>query len=387
MRGQERNLVNVFDKINGEVSDPGLETIQMLTDKHFPNATEVPHLTYSVENSRPMSEVKLMYQKWINDILIRKALAGFDTKKSPGPDDLKPVIFEYLTPIYIDYLNLIYKSCIFLHYTPRLWKETKVIFIPKPGKESYRDPKAFRPISLSNYFLKGLERLAVWKTEKSLKDFPIHQKQHGFQAGRSTETAISNTVNYIESFLFKKQYALGVFLDISSAFDSICPEHIRQSLYDHGGDGDLVEWYYNYIKHRNLNVALQGATLRIANGMGFPQGGVCSAKFWLIAFDPAIRIINGDKVEGNGYADDCSVVAGGTRVDHLISRLDKVLRELVAWGETCNLKFNPSKTVAVLFTRKTREQTRFIKFEGKVLPYSPDVRYLGIILDLSLIHI
>ena len=177
------------------------------------------------------------------------ALDGFEKKKSLGPDGLKPVLFEFLPEKTLLYLQLIYKSCIHLHYTPIKWKETKVIFIPKPGKESYRIPKAFRPISLSNYFLKGLERLVGWKMDDYILENPLHEKQHGFTVGKCTESAISNTVNYIEKFVFKKQYALGVFLDISSAFDSIRPSHIRQSLLDHGGDRDLVEWYYGYLIH------------------------------------------------------------------------------------------------------------------------------------------
>ena len=109
-----------------------------------------------------------------------------------------------------------------MHYiTPKRWRDTKVIFIPKPGKTSYRLAKSFRPISLSNYFLKGLKRLAAWRMDESLVDFPIHKKQHGFQVGRSTESALSNTVNHIEKFVFQHQYALGIFLDIRSAFDSI----------------------------------------------------------------------------------------------------------------------------------------------------------------------
>ena len=182
-----------------------------------------------------MSEVKCKYTTWINCILIQSALGGFDKKKSPGPDELKPVVFGHLPQRYIEYLEYIYKSCIHLHYTPCLWKKTRVIFIPKPGKESYRKAKSFRPISLSNYLLKGLERLAAWKMDKALKEFPIHKKQHGFQKKKSTESALSNTVNYIESFVMKQQYALGIFLDISSAFDSICPHHIRRSLLEHGG--------------------------------------------------------------------------------------------------------------------------------------------------------
>ena len=137
--------------------------------------------------------------------------------------------------------------------------------------------------------------------DKSLKQYPIHPKQHGFQRGKSTESALSNTVNYIESFVLKQQYALGVFLDISSAFDSICPKHIRDSLHEHGGDPDLVGWYYDYLIHRDMQFSLQGADIQVSNGTGFPQGGVCSAKFWLIAFNKAIEIINTPRIEGNGY--------------------------------------------------------------------------------------
>jgi len=50
---------------------------------------------------------------------------------------------------------------------------------------------------------------------------------------------------------------------------------------------------------------------------------VCSAKFWLIAFDKAIQIINTLDIEGNGYADNCSAIFGGNRVDHLLIRLEK----------------------------------------------------------------
>ena len=61
-----------------------------------------------------------------------------------------------------------------------LWKGTKVIYIPKPGKSSYDAPKSCRPISLSNYFLKMLEKLMCWKLDTDLKKNPLHKAQHGF---------------------------------------------------------------------------------------------------------------------------------------------------------------------------------------------------------------
>ena len=117
---------------------------------------------------------------------------------------------------------------------------------------------------------------------------------------------------------------------------------------------------------------------------------MCSAKFWLIAFDKAIQIINSLGIEGNRYADNCSAIFGGNRVDHLLIRLEKMLQNLTGWGRECGLRFNPEKTVAVLFTRKRKEPTNFVCFEGKMLPYSDNVRYLGVDLDSKLhwkIHI
>ena len=109
-----------------------------------------------------------------------------------------------------------------------------------------------------------------------------------------------------------------------------------------------------------------------------------------MAFDEAIRIINTLNIEGNGYADDCSAVIGGPRVDHLVCRMNKMLVSLAAWGNSCGLKFNPDKTVAVLFTRKRKEPTKHVIFEGKKIEYSNCVRYLGVELDSKLhwkIHI
>ena len=99
----------------------------------------------------------------------------------------------------------------------------------------------------------------------------------------------------------------------------------------------MVQWYFNYISHRDIEITMHGVISLFSTGIGFPQGGVCSAKFWLIAFDYAIKIINRYNIEGNGYADDCSALYGGPRLDHALKRLQKMLDELTQWGKTCGL--------------------------------------------------
>ena len=198
---QDSNTINVLTKADGTSTDPGEETIQLLTETHFPAATDTKHVTYNNRRNLPVAEISKKYGDWITQNKIAEALGGFEKKKSPGPDGLKPLVFEHLPKEFLEVLEIVYKSSIHLGYTPKAWKRTKVIFISKPGKDTYDKPKSFRPISLSNYLLKGLERLVGWRMDCALAKHPLHNKQHGFLSGKSTESAISNTVNYIEKHL------------------------------------------------------------------------------------------------------------------------------------------------------------------------------------------
>ena len=382
----DRRTLNLLLKPDGSTTLPGTETLEALVSAHFPTATRIEDVVENDSDDPLFSckEIKAKYDEYVTPDLVKCSLLEFKPLKAPGPDGLKPIVFRHLPDSFIELLCFIYKACLHLRYTPAKWVETRVIWLPKPDKDSYMKPKSFRPISLSNFFLKGLERLLTWRMDKHLEYYPINPKQHGFTKGRSTEGALSNTVDYIESFIFRNQHCLGLFLDIKSAYDSMDVEQIRSALYLHGGDDDLVEWYYAYLNSRILRLNLHDQEIALRATTGFPQGGVASAKFWLIAFNPAIDIINSEFVEGNGYADDCSVVYGGPDIDRLVTRMQRVLDRLVRWGRSCNLSFNHEKSVAMFFTRTQKVCLTSLTIEGHELEYVDEVRYLGIFLDPKL---
>ena len=382
---KDRRNLNVLYRADGSITTPGGETIDRLAEVHFPQA--LPFHSFPSYSSDRAEETAVILDKYpfVTDKLVRQSLRKFKPHKAPGPDKLKPIVFRYFPQTLLTFLTFIYKCCLHLHYTPRKWQEATVVFIPKAGKKDNRECKAHRPIVLSNFMLKGLERLITWRMDDHLRYYPIHPLQHGFQIGKGTEAALSNTCDYIEQFLLKRKYCLGVFLDITSAYDSMDIEHIRTSLYRHGGEEDLVEWYYQYLAHRILYIPLHGDTKTFMCSQGFPQGGVASAKFWIICFNPAIEIINRQFTVGNGYADDLSVVFGGSHPDDLTIRLQRVLDELVTWGDSCNLRFNPDKTVMVGFTRSRKHQfTQPLFMKGQPLKFADTVKYLGLLLDKRL---
>jgi len=269
-------------KPDGLYTTPGEETLKEMASTHYPTHTHIKHTEYP-NTSIKTEDLNALYEDWINVDRIKLALNAFQSKKSPGPDQLKPILLKHLPDNIVQQLKLIYKATIALQFTPTQWKNARVIYIPKPGKDDYTKAKSFRPISLTNYLVKTLEKLCVWKMDEALVEFPIHDNQQGFRQARSTEVALSHTINHIEKAFADNQHCLGLFLDIQAAFDSINPQHIKNSLLKHGSPEDLAGWYYNYLVHRNLFTTDNKTTIEISASQGFPQGGVCSAKFWNIA--------------------------------------------------------------------------------------------------------
>jgi ribonuclease HI len=378
--------IGTVQRPDGSYTLPGTETLRALADIHFPTHGPTPR-----QNSVRTLDYRTVVdsnQDWINPERITKAFNDFKSKKSPGTDGLKPIVLKHLPQTMIMIIELIYKAMILLHYTPEEWTKARVVFIPKPGKPDYTSPKAFRPISLTNYLLKGMEKLTRWKMDEMLKFHPIDSHQHGFRKGYSTESAISNTVHAIERRLLNQQYCLGVFLDIQSAFDSIQPRHIREKLLEHGCPVDAAEWYFEYLKYRVIIIEGKNSKFTTNISVGFPQGGVCSASFWAIAYNEAVKILNARGLEGQVYADDSCALIGGTDLNFMFRRMNQVLEQLSAWGQKCGLKFNAAKTEAILFSRDNPNKRKFsvpvLKMEGKRIPLAETVKYLGVTLDRRL---
>ena len=218
----------------------------------------------------------------------------------------------------------------------------------------------------------------------AIRQNPVHTRQHGFRHDRSTETAISDASNYIEKHIITRKFCIGTSLDIQAAFDSIKPHKVKQALLHYGGDREMVNWYYNYLIHRNIYTEISGTSTSFSTATGYPQGGVNSADFWIIVFDPALQIINKEGVRGDGFADNLLVLKGGYSLKAAMKSLQETISELVTWGKSYGLKFNPEKTVVVIFHRRKISPDRLpptLIMNGQVVGFSKSMKYLGVTLD------
>jgi len=61
---------------------------------------------------------------------------SFAPYKSPGVDGIFPALLQEGREILIPYLIKIYRACLATGCVPTAWRQVKVVFIPKPGRNS-----------------------------------------------------------------------------------------------------------------------------------------------------------------------------------------------------------------------------------------------------------
>ena len=141
-------------------------------------------------------------------------------KTSKGHDNISPKLVKqnlhYISTPLAHVVNLSFQNGTF----PTELKTAKVIPIFK--NKDNRNLSNYRPISLLPAFSKIFEKLAYNRLYKYLKANKILSPcQYGFQKGLSTMHAISEFQNHLVSHLSDNKWCLGIFIDLSKAFDTL----------------------------------------------------------------------------------------------------------------------------------------------------------------------
>ena len=118
---------------------------------------------------------------------------------------------------------------------------------------------------------------------------PIHPRQHAYQAGKSTESALHQLVGRIERALDAKEYTLGVFFDIEGAFDNTTMDSIRTVLDDWKVHRSVRNWIIALIKQRKICVKVHDDITYASTNRGLPQGGGLSPTLWSMIADSLLR--------------------------------------------------------------------------------------------------
>ena len=67
--------------------------------------------------------------------------------------------------------------------------------------------------------------------------------QYGFRSGHYTELALADVTNQLYNALDKKCDSIGLFLDLSKAFDTIDHDILLSKLQSYGIHGVALSWF------------------------------------------------------------------------------------------------------------------------------------------------
>ena len=319
-------------------------------------------------------ELQQYFQTW----RVKAAINSFQPMKAAGPDELKPVVLQHLGEKGIAAITDLFRQSITLAEVPRRWRKMKVVFIPKTGKSDYSVPKAYRPITLSNFLLKAMERVIYWYLSERVVSLPL-ANQHAYTRRLGTETALTVFADLVESAVHRGQKSLVVSLDCSGAFDRIKFNSANEALERVGAPDLIRRWYNEVLKKRRVTADLQGTIKAIIPTMGSPQGGILSPLVWNLVMDSLLSKFPDGGVKAIGYADDVILIINGPDTATMANLMRKSLKKVCEWGNKHGLSFNPDKTTAVVFHRGRRvDYSPTLMMEGKELTYSDNLTYLGV---------
>ena len=200
---------------------------------------------------------------------VRWAINTFKPNKAAGLDGIKAVALKNCGPKMIQRLTTFYQASLLLSYVPSQLCLSKVIFLPKPGKVDYSKPKAFRPISLTSILFKVLERIALNEIENThLTIKPLNKNQHAYRKGSSCDSALSDMVDDIEKSILRGEYALGVYLDISGAFNNVKTTSAIEGMKKADINPSIINWYANYLYNQIAISDIKGCKVIYALNTG-----------------------------------------------------------------------------------------------------------------------
>ena len=244
---------------------------------------------------------------------------------------------------------------------PKQLKIARVLPIFKSGdQELYVN---YRPVSVLPVISKLMEKV-VYKRLYSylIKNNILFHNQYGFRKNVSTSHALIHLYDKISEAIDKKEITIGVFIDLSKAFDTVNHEILLKKLQYYGIRGVALNWFEDYLSDRQQFVNYNGhlSSFRQVK-CGVPQGSVLGPLLFLIYVNDICNVLTSSSLDIILFADDTSIFFSCNDLNTLSFTLNNELNKLSDWFSANKLSVNIKKSKYIVFRPRQIRQSINIK--------------------------
>ena len=334
-------------------------------------------------------------QKKLNSKITMKEIkwAVKNTKwgsKSTDNHNVHPIMLHKLGHTSLKFLQKLFNCC--LEEGKWVWNQAIVIFLKKNGKPSYAVPGAYRPISITSYIGKLLEkiisaRITIFLEAKGIWD----PNQEGFTSNRNTIRYLNRLHLELKSDILQNNTVIGLFIDFEKAFDSVWKKGLITKMSNLNINGNILRIVDQFLHNRKLQLDINGniGNVKNSNEYGLPQGSALSPtlfKIYLLDFlnefdkNPDIKLYK--------FADDGTVKVRGETNAECVDSLNTVINSVQKWTRKWRMVVNcdVNKTEYILFGSAENNTSipEELELDRKRIKKVAETKVLGLQIDEDL---
>ena len=347
---KEDNTLEFTDSGKANLINSYFATIGLKLSNTLPPPTSCGHGITCADKGE--TDTPRLTDVYISKSLVAEKIKALKTRKSTGPDNIPLKLLKLAGDAIVPSLLSLFRLSITTGRVFTSWKTARLTPVYKKDDET--DCCNYRPISLLSVPSKILESVVndtivghVYKANNLVTD-----KQWAYRAGFSTELLLIQLTETWREAVHAGLVVAVAFIDFKKVFDSVSHAILETKLErDFGISGLLLYWLKSYLKERQQYTAVNGSTSEmIPISFGIPQGCVLGLTlFTLFTNDLPSSVSSGSVYM---FADDTTVYCISDTAEKSIAKLNSALRELNEWCLINRLTPHPSKSEAMLISRR-----------------------------------
>lgn len=312
---------------------------------------------------------------------LTKIIKGLSNKKAVGWDQIPMFIIKSVIDFIKEPLCKIVNQSLEQGIFPNKLKYAEVKPLFKKG-----DPNEFsnyRPIALLPCFSKIFEKVVKEQLTEYLEDNNLlNQSQFGFRKNMGTKNAISALVDSVSGALDGSERPVGMFYDLSKAFDCVNHGILIDKLRKYGIADKEINWFMSYLDSRKQRIILSklGSDFRSDWSdmcCGVPQGSILGPCLFILYVNDINTATNTNLFQ---YADDTALICKG-HDGELNNSILKETEYIKNWFSANGLSLNTSKTQIIQFSAANTGNNTNKTLSPNKIEIRDSVKYLGIEID------